>query len=140
MPDFNKMFETVNRFTQEQLEARRKRLEDPVLEAQLENMKVELKADIHRAATTGLDALYRFALSGPLSALFGGIKTLGQVATYNLSHEKKKRSWSEIPANMVTELLAEYSKGAISATKFAGNMSLALGRTTALGARYMVGK
>lgn len=140
MFNFNKAPEAIRKFTQEQVEARRKRLEDPVLEAKLEDIKTNLKEDVRRSAETGLDALYRFTLAGPLKAILEGAKTLGSVATHNLSNTKKKRNWGEIPAKMITELLSEYAKGVVSTTKFAGNVSLALSRTTVLGARYAVGK
>ncbi len=105
-------------------------------------MKILLKDDIKNACAHGFDALCKVFLAAPLSSLWEGTKELGGVVAHNLStkNPKKKKSYSNVPAAMVTEFLAQWGKGTVSAAKMAGNLSLALGGATVLGGRYTIGK
>ena len=137
-----KAMEAAGKFTQEQLDNRRKRLSDPTLQASLERTKDLIKDDIKNVCGNGLSAMWRFSLGAPLSSMWEGTKEFGSVVSHNFStkNPKKKRSYTEVPAAMVAELFTQYGKGAIDVTKLVGNLSIALGRTTVLGGRYIVGK
>ena len=134
--------EAVGRFTQEQLAFREIRLQDQDLVAKLEQTKTLLKGDIKNACAHGAEAVYRIALAGPLGVLWNGTKEFGSIAAHNFSTQdkKKKKSYFTVPAAMTTELLSQWGKGAISTAKLAGNLSVALGRASILGGRYIVGK
>lgn len=142
MVKFNEIPKEVGRFTREQLDARERRLSDPALQAELERTKNLLKGDIKSACTHGLEALYRFTLAAPLSSLWEGTKEAGSIMARNMSvkNPKNKRSYSDVPATMITEFLSQYAKGVLSTAKLVGNLSLALGRGTVLGGRYTIGK
>lgn len=137
-----KTLDAVGAFTKEQLEARERRLSNPALQASLERTKDLLVDDIKSAAARGLEAMYRFSLGAPLNSLWEGTKELGSVLAHNFSvkNPKRKKSYSSVPATMVTELLNQYGKGAINSIQFAGNLSKALSRATVLGGRYLIGK
>ncbi len=137
-----KAIEATGRFTQEQLRERERRLADPRLQAQLEATKRLLVADIKTACSHGVEAGYQFLVKGPLSSMLKGVTEPFSVLSHNMSvkNPKKKRSYSDVPAAMVTELLSQWGKGAVSTTKMICNLSLALGRATVLGGRYTVGK
>lgn len=142
MESIKKSPEAVGRFTQEQMEARRLRLEDPNLKASLERTKDLLKEDMKSVCKNGLTAAWRFTLGAPLSALWEGTKEFGSVVSRNFAvkNPKNKRSYGDVPAAMVAELFTQYGKGIIDITKLTGNLGIALGRTTVLGGRYLVGK
>lgn len=139
---FNEILKVVGRFTQEQRRERERRLSDPRLQAQLEATKQLLISDIKTACSHGVEAGYRFLVAGPLSSVWKGVTEPLSVLSHNMSvkNPKQKRSYSDVPAAMVTELLSQWGKGAISTTKMIGNLSLALGRGTVLGARHTLGK
>jgi hypothetical protein len=134
--------ESVGRFTQEQLAARERRLSDPALQTNLERMKTLTGEDFKRACGNGFTAACRLTVGAPLSALWEGMREFGSVVGHNFSESdpKKKRSYSEIPAAALKELFVQYGKGAIDAGKMAGNLSLALTRSSVLGTRYLIGK
>jgi hypothetical protein len=71
-----------------------------------------------------------------------GVTEPFSVLSHNMSvkNPKRKRSYSDVPAAMLTELLSQWGKGVISTTKLVGNLGLALGRATVLGGRYTIGK
>jgi len=139
---FSEIPKSVGRFTQEQLTAREMRLSDPQLQAKLEATKQLLIEDIKAVCAHGVDAGYRFILAGPLGSLWKGVSEPFSVLAHNMSVKKEinKRSYSTVPAAMVTELLVQWGKGTLSATKMVGNLGLALGRSTVLGARHTIGK
>src|SRR3989344_2316076 len=92
--------EAVGRFTQEQIDARERRLSDPVLQMELERIKSLLKDDVKKVCKNGLSATWRFTLGAPLSVLWEGTKEFGSVVGRNFSvkNPKNKRSYSEVPA------------------------------------------
>lgn len=137
-----KTIEAVGKFSQEQLEARRLRLQDPSLQVSLENTKNLLKEDIQSVCKNGVQAVWKFTLGAPLSALWEGTKEFGSVvgANFSTKDSKKKRSYGDIPAVMLAELFTQYGKGVMDITKLTANLGVALGRTTILGGRYLVGK
>lgn len=139
---FSEVPKAVGRFTQERLRERERRLSDPRLQAQLEATKLLLISDIKKACSHGVEAGYRFLVAGPLSSVWKGVTEPFSVLSHNMSvkNPKRKRSYSDVPAAMVTELLSQWGKGVISTTKMIGNLSLALGRGTVLGARHTIGK
>lgn len=137
-----KTLEAVSAFTKEQIEARERRLTNPALQASLEQTKDLLVDDIKSAAVSGCEALYRFTLGAGFNSLWEGTKEFGTVVAHNFSVKKasQKKSYSNVPAAIVTEILKQYGKGAINSIQFAGNLSKALGRATVLGGRYLIGK
>ncbi len=139
---FSEIPKALGRFTKEQMDERERRLSSPALKADLERIKSLLKEDLKRTCLNGLSASWRFTLGGPLSSLWAGTKELGSVAARNFSvkNPKNKRSYSAVPATMVAELLMQYGKGTLDITKLVGNLSLALGRASVLGGRYIIGK
>ena len=137
---FSEIPKAVGRFTQEQLAERERRLSDPRLQAQLEATKQLLIDDIKAVCGHGVEAGYRFMVAGPFGALWKGMSEPFSVIAHNFSVKKNKRSYADVPAAMVTELLAQWGKGAVSTTKMVGNLSLALGRGAVLGARHTIGK
>lgn len=146
MEKIKKVFEATGNFTNEQMDNRKRRLEDPILQAKLEQMKTNIKGDIKKACSHGLEALYRFTLTAPAKAVWEGGKEFVNVIEHNFDDKKikraggKKKSYFDIPGAMITEFANQYGKGTMSATKLVGNLCLALGRTTALGSRYTIGK
>lgn len=142
MVKFNEIPKEIVRFTQEQLRERERRLASPSIKASLERTQDLLKDDIKNSCTNGLEALYRFAIAAPCSSLWEGTKEFGSVLSHNMStkNPKKKKHYSEVPAAMITEFLAQWGKGVISTAKLAGNLSVALGRTTVLLGRYTIGR
>lgn len=139
---FSEIPKEIAKFTQEQLAERQKRLSDPILQAQLDRTKTLLLNDFKSACGNGLEACYRFAIAGPVSSLWEGTKELGGVVAHNMSvkKEKNKKSYSQVPAAMIVELLSQWGKGGVSTAKMVGNLSLTLGRGTVLGSRYLIGK
>lgn len=137
-----KVIDAVGAFTQEQLEARERRLSSPALQRSLEQTADLLKDDLKSAGARGLEAAYRFTFGAPLSSMWAGTKELGSVIAHNFSvkKSKQKKSYFNVPAAMITELLNQYGKGIINTTQLAGNLSKALARTTVLAGRYLIGK
>lgn len=139
---FDEMQRKVEKFTQDQLHARERRLTDPHLKMSLERTKVLLGEDLKRACGNAVDATWKLTLGAPLKALIEGGKEFGSVVGHNFSvkNPRRKRSYNEVPATMVKELMLQYVKGGIDVAKLAGNLSLALSRATVLGTRYTIGK
>lgn len=139
---FKEFFGSVKQFSKEQMEARENRLQDPDRVASLERTKHLLKEDVHNACKYGLMVLWRFSLGAPLSALSEGAKEFGGTLSHNMSvkDKKDKKSYSDIPATLVIEALAQYGKGSVDILKMTGSLGVALGRVTVLGGRYLIGK
>lgn len=137
-----KILDTVGVFTKEQLSARERRLASPAVQASFERTKNLLKDDFKNAASSGLEAIYRFVLVAPTSSAWEGTKELGRVVAHNFSVKKakQKKSYTNVPAVMVTEFLSQWGKGSISTIQCAGNLSKMLGRSIVLGGRYLIGK
>ena len=137
-----KALEALGAFTKEQLAERERRLSSPVLQASLERTKDLLADDFKSVASRGLEAVYRFSLGAPLSSIWEGTKEFGRVVAHNFStkNPKNKKSYKNVPAAMIKELLVQYGKGVINTTQCAGNLSKALARTTVLAGRYLIGK
>jgi len=135
-----KAIEAVGRYSQEQLEARRLRLESPVLKRRLEQTVNLVGEDIRNVGRSAASAAWKMTLGAPISSIIEGTKTLGSVIGHNWSTKKKKRGYTEVPTAMVEELLSKYASGAWDIVKVAGHLSKALTRTTVLGARYLIGK
>jgi hypothetical protein len=134
--------EAIGRYTAEKARKRRERLDDLGLQRQLEQMETLLKEDIKNACAHGFDAVCKVLITAPLSSFWEGTKELRSVISHNLStkNPKKKKSYSDVPAAIITEFATQWAKGTISAAKMVGNLSLALGRATVLGGRYTIGK
>lgn len=137
-----KVVDAVGAFTNEQLAERARRLSNPALQASLERTKDLVADDLKNAAIRGVEAVYRVTLGAPLMSLWAGTKEFGHVLANNFSARKarQKKSYGQVPAAMVKELLKQYGLGAINTTQFAGNLSKALARTTVLAGRYLIGK
>lgn len=137
-----KVVDAVGAFTNEQLAERARRLASPVLQASLERTKDLLKDDFKSVAARGLEAVYRFTLGAPLNSLWEGTKESWHVLTHNFSvkNPKQKKSYGNVPAAMIVELLKQYGTGVINTTQCARNLSKALARTTVLASRYLIGK
>lgn len=139
---FNEIPQVVRSFTQEKLEAREERLSDPALQQKFEQMKMLLKDDVKRGCANALTAAMRITVGAPLSALLEGTKEFGSVVGHNFSvkDSKDKRSYKEVPAAVMAELLTQYGKGVIDIARLVRDLSTALGRATVLGGRYIIGK
>lgn len=138
----NEIPQAIERFTQDQLAARERRLADPALQRQLERTKQLLVQDLKNVCGNGLMAGWRFTLGAPLSAGWEGLKETGSVLSHNFAtkNPKKKRSYMEVPSAAIAELITQYAKGAIDIAKLVGNLSILLGRGSVLAARHTIGK
>ncbi len=136
-----KVVDATFAFTQDQLVARERRLSNLALQRSLEEMKVNIENDFRNAAARGYEAVAHGTLGIALSPLWKGAKELGGVAVHNLSVKKgrKKKSYWNVPAAVTVELGKQVLKGTISTGKFAWHLSKAMGRSVALGGRYIVG-
>ena len=130
------------RFVREKMRERNERLSDPELRAELERTLELLKEDFIIACGNALSASWRFTLGAPLTALSESAKEFGSVISHNFAtrNEKDKHSYEKVPSTFVAELLIQYGKGAIDVTKLVANLSVAAGRATVLGGRYLIGK
>jgi hypothetical protein len=139
---FKEIPQAIERFAQDQMAAREARLRDPARIASLDRTKQLVGEGFKRACGNGLDAAWKFTLGAPLMSIVEGTKEFGSVVAHNFAtkNPKKKRSYQEVPATMIKELLTQYGKGLISTTKLVGNLSIALSRATVLGTRYLIGK
>lgn len=139
---FKEFFGSIKKFSKEQMDAREVRLQDPDRIASLDSTESLVREDVHKACKYGLMALWRFSLGAPLNALSEGAKEFGGTISHNMSvkDKKDKKSYSDIPATVVTEAFAQYGKGSIDIVKMVGCLGVALGRATVLGGRYLIGK
>lgn len=137
-----KGLEATARFTREQLAAREARINTPEFQAAIDAERTKMYENLTKAGINGLEAMARFTITPPIMAAWGLISGPVGIAKSNDGKKKEDKTnpaWGLI-AGPVGNVLGELAKGGKLTLSMLKELSIAMGRKTLIGARYVAGK
>lgn len=139
---FKDIPQALGQLTRDQLDARSRRLSDPRLQHQLENMKLNIKQDLYNSCMAGGKALGRLSCAPIIGMYEGFIGTPIKTFTHNSSvrNPKHKKQYPNVLGTTVTETLTQYGKGVWNAGELIAHLTKLTGRSSLLATRYLIGK